>query len=445
MAVAPVGALCFGSGSWDQHGEGGGDLASDVAVIGGGVFGLWCARACAARGLSVVLLDAGEVAGLDAARAASMGFVGALAPHRAAPWTEVKAVQLAALLSLPVEAAALARDTGLDPGWAPLGRIVPLRSAPARARAEDAAAASTARWAADTPPGAFAPFGARATLAPFGAPHSPAPFCAGPPLVPFGARPPLAPFGVRPAPRMAVIDAPADPGWLAPPSHGVQIDDLSARIAPRALLAALRAAVLAAGVTIREHAPVAAVDGGGVTLANGARLTADAVIVAAGAGSFALLAPFCGGAAPGWGVKGQAAFFDLPAPPGAPSINEGGLWIIPQSGGIAVGSTSERTWDGPGPDARLDAVLEQAAAICPALRGHAPAERWAGLRPRAIGRRPMAGPVPGAPGLWAATGGFKIGFALAHAVARALVAELCGAPASLPADFSPAAHLAERR
>ena len=57
----------------------------------------------------------------------------------------------------------------------------------------------------------------------------------------------------------------------------------------------------------------------------------------------------------------------------------------------------------------------------------------------------MAGPVPGAPGLWAATGGFKIGFALAHAVARALAAELCGAPASLPADFSPAAHLAERR
>ncbi|MFT6773788.1 MAG: glycine oxidase [Paracoccaceae bacterium] len=385
-------------------------MASDVAVIGGGAFGLWCARACAARGLSVVLLDAGAVA--RGGGAASMGLVGALAPHRPEPWTPVKAMQLAALLSLPHEVARLADETGLDPGWRPVGRIVPLHSAAARARAEEAATLSTARWAAETPPGAFAPFGRGA------------------------------------APRMWLEDGASDPGWLAPPAFGVQRDDLSARIAPRAFLTALRAAVIAAGAEVREGARVASVSGRGAVLADGSRVDAGAVIVAAGAASFGLLAPHCGGEAPGWGVKGQAALFDVPAPPGAVAINDGGIWIIPQAGGIAVGSTSERHWTAPGPDALLDACLAEAATLCPLLRGHAPTERWAGLRPRAIGRRPMVGPVPGVPGLWTATGGFKIGFALAHAVAGPLAALICGEEGggdALPDPFLPGAHLAERR
>lgn len=374
-------------------------MASDVAVVGGGVFGLWCARACAAKGLSVTLIDGAQIAGADATHAASMGFVGALAPHRTEPWTPLKALQLSALGCLPAEVAALARDTGLDPGWRAVGRLLPLHTAAARARAEIMAAEATQRWADELP---------------------------------------------APAPRMWIEDASPDPAWLAPPAHGVQIDDLSARIAPRAFLAALRAACVLAGVTLREGTAVSAVDGGGVTLAGGARIDAGAVIVAAGAGSFALLAPHLGVPAPraGWAIKGQAAFFDLPAPAGAAAINDGGVWIIPQDGGIAVGSTSEKEWDAPGPDDRLDAVLEAAAALCPLLRGRTPQERWAGLRPRAIGRRPMAGAV--APGLWAATGGFKIGFALAHVIARALAEDLCGARAPLLDAFAPAAHITER-
>jgi glycine/D-amino acid oxidase-like deaminating enzyme len=375
-------------------------LASDVAVIGGGVFGLWCARACAAKGLSVVLIDGAGIAGADASHAASMGFVGALAPHRVEPWTPLKALQLSALLDLPHEAAMLARETGLNPGWRAVGRLLPLHTAKARARAEQVAADSNARWAAAAP---------------------------------------------APAPRMWIEDASPDPGWLAPPAHGVQIDDLSARIAPRAFLAALRAACLSAGVMFREGAQVVAVDGAGADLAGGERIAAGAVIVAAGAGSFALLSPHLGVPAPGlgWAIKGQAAFFDVPAPQGAAAINDGGIWIIPQDGGIAVGSTSEKTWDAPGPDALLDVVLAAAAALCPRLLGQTPRERWAGLRPRAIGRRPMAGPIPGAPGLWTATGGFKIGFALAHVIARALAEELSGARAPMLDAFAPCAHVAE--
>jgi glycine oxidase len=62
-------------------------------------------------------------------------------------------------------------------------------------------------------------------------------------------------------------------------------------------------------------------------------------------------------------------------------------------------------------------------------------ERWAGVRPRGTGPNPLVGPVPGLPGVFVATGGYKIGFGLAHAVARSLLALLDGGPDGLPAAF----------
>ena len=53
--------------------------ASDVLVIGGGAFGLWCARACLARGLSVAVADRSRAGG---AQGASATPVGALADRK---------------------------------------------------------------------------------------------------------------------------------------------------------------------------------------------------------------------------------------------------------------------------------------------------------------------------------------------------------------------------
>src|SRR6185312_10207322 len=51
------------------------DIETEVCVIGGGFAGLWAARALAARGQEVVLLEAGEIAG--GASGQNGGFVSA--------------------------------------------------------------------------------------------------------------------------------------------------------------------------------------------------------------------------------------------------------------------------------------------------------------------------------------------------------------------------------
>ncbi|MGG7566718.1 NAD(P)/FAD-dependent oxidoreductase [Rhodovulum sp. DZ06] len=380
-------------------------MASDALVIGGGAFGLNAALALAQAGRRVTLVDPAGGAGDPGA--ASMGLVGALGPHLPAPWTPLKALQFEALVSLPLHAAALEAATGLSPGWRATGRLQPLH--------DDAA------WerAASRAPGA-APIWAEALDA------APAPLRD-------GAR---AAFGWAEGPRAEIVDAPPDPAWMAPPARGAWWDDLAALISPRRYCAALAAACRAEGVEF-VAARARAVDEGGADTDAG-RLSAALTVVAAGAGSAKLLAgklPLALSA-----EKGQAAFFNIAPPPGAMLIHQGGIWIVPHADGIAVGSTAEKNWPAPGPDPLLDGVLEQAAALCPLLLGREADERWAGLRPRAPGRGPLLGPVPGRGdaqgGLWAATGGHKIGVALSHHVARLLVRALGGAP--LPGGLAPA-------
>ncbi|MDT8343918.1 MAG: FAD-dependent oxidoreductase, partial [Thermohalobaculum sp.] len=149
------------------------------------------------------------------------------------------------------------------------------------------------------------------------------------------------------------------------------------------------------------------------------------------------------GAPAATGVKGQAALMAARLDPAAPVIQAGGLFIVPHAGGrVAVGATSEKQWTAPDPDAALDALIAGARALAPALRDAPVIARWAGIRPKAPGREPLVGPLPGAPRLLLATGGYKVGFGIAHLVGDALAALIAGDPAApaLPPDFAPAAH-----
>ena len=65
----------------------------DVTVIGGGVFGLSVAYACASRGATVRLYERKAIGS-----GASGGLVGALAPHVPENWNPKKAFQLESLL-----------------------------------------------------------------------------------------------------------------------------------------------------------------------------------------------------------------------------------------------------------------------------------------------------------------------------------------------------------
>jgi glycine/D-amino acid oxidase-like deaminating enzyme len=214
------------------------------------------------------------------------------------------------------------------------------------------------------------------------------------------------------------IETAAD-GWPAVAGGGaVAADTLSARLHPRRALAALAAALAACGGEIREAAALPA--------------GSAPVVWATGAAGLAEIGA-------GDAVKGQAARLDFDAG-GRPMVTGAGLYIVPQAdGSTAVGSTSETHWTDPAPDGRLDAVIERARRLCPALAGAAVVERWSGLRPRSASRGPLLGPWPGRPGHWIANGGFKIGFALAPLVGELVAAAVLDGADAIPPPFRPAA------
>ena len=164
-------------------------------------------------------------------------------------------------------------------------------------------------------------------------------------------------------------------------------------------------------------------------------------VVCAGWEGFALVADRFS-APVGQGVKGQAALLRPAEPldPASPILYDNGTYVIVhETGNVAIGSTSENEFDEPHKtDEKLDAVIASARALCPALENAEILERWAGVRPKAAGREPLVGPLPGYQNVSIATGGFKIGVAIAHRIADAVLAQIAAeSPAFLPEIFLP--------
>lgn len=351
-----VGATSVGATSVGATSE----AAADVTVRGAGVFGLAVAWACAMRGARVQVIDPrGPGAG------ASGGVVGALSPHAPGRWDAAKAFQLEALLSAEAFWGKVAEVGGVDPGHARCGRLQPLADAAAVARAQERAAEARLLWQG------------RAVW--------------------------------------EVVETTGTTGWIAQAPTGLCIrDDLSGRIAPRAAVAALVAAITARGGRVLPEGA----DQGAVVWATGHVGLAE--------GSPPL----------GRGVKGQAAVLACDAR-GQPQIYADGLHVVPHADGtVAVGSTTEQDWTDDGPDALLDDVIGRARLICPAL-GEAPViERWAGIRPRAAHRLPMLGHHPLRPGDYIANGGFKIGFGLAPLAGKVMADLILEGRDTIPAEFT---------
>ncbi|RMF35086.1 MAG: FAD-binding oxidoreductase, partial [Alphaproteobacteria bacterium] len=238
--------------------------------------------------------------------------------------------------------------------------------------------------------------------------------------------------------RVRILPADAAPGWIAPEAaaFGLLHDDLTARLDPPATCRALLAACRARDVCYLPGTEVTALGDGGVHTASGF-VPAGAVVVAAGTGSFRLItAP---GLRSGGGVKGQAMLLGAAAT-GQPVIHADDIFIVAHDDGtVGLGSTTERDWTDPrATDAALDALHDRAVALCPALRGVPVLRRWAGLRPRAEGRQPMVGALPGRSGVAVCTGGYKIGFAIGHLAGAAAVAAALGERPELPESYAPA-------
>lgn len=139
----------------------------------------------------------------------------------------------------------------------------------------------------------------------------------------------------------------------------------------------------------------------------------------------------------GTGVKGQSLLLRH-ACPQAPQIFADGLHIVPHADGtVAIGSTSERSFTDPAEvDAQCDRLLARALATCPGLSGAPVIERWAGVRPRAASRAPLLGAWPERDGHFVFNGGFKIGFAMAPALATLMADLILEGRNAIPEEFS---------
>jgi glycine oxidase len=363
----------------------------DIAIIGGGIVGLWCADRALAAGAGVALFESGTIG-----QGASGGLLGALMPHHPLDWNEKKQFQLDGLLSLPGEIERLESETGVSCGYARVGRIAPLETARRRSMNEAWASAASAVWPAQD-------------------------------------------LQARPL-NWTVEDINPCPSWLdeARMPHGLSFDSLSARASPRGLLAALQGRLLAANdAQLFENTPVEQVTADGhVVFGGGQRFTAGQVILAAGTATSSLvpsrlLQSF------GSAVKGQAALLrpQRPVDPGLPILFCNGVYVIAHDDGlIAIGSTTETSFENAtSTDAKLDDLIARATVLCPALAEALVVKRWAGLRPKAVTADPLVGAVPGAGRVIIATGGYKISFAIAHKMADAAVAVASGNSADVPA------------
>ena len=348
-------------------------IAYDIVIVGGGVQGLWIARCAVQAGLTAAVVEA-----RTCGAGASGGMLGALMPHVPTGWSEKKQFQFEALSELRAETAELTDETGIETGYVPCGRAMPIRSSGFLNQLESRRAASALRW--QSVGGGY---------------------------------------------EIALMAPDALAGWLDAEQAplGIFWDPLAARVEPRTYIAALKASVCGRCDIFEGWRAVGyKSETQQVIRDNGDTISGARLVIAAGYESFGLVRDVFG-VALGGGVKGQSALLAGRFPNERPILYDDGMYVVAHSAELcALGSTSEKTWtDATSTDAEIDARVEQARRISPALREAKLIGKWAGVRPQAAARDPIVGQLDAAAPVYIASGGFKITFGIAHLVARLLV------------------------
>jgi len=355
----------------------------DVAVIGGGIIGLAVAWRARARGLSVTVLERGELAGEATHVAAGM-----LAPVAEADPGEraLLALGLDGAGRWPAFAAVLEEASGLPVGYRTCGTLVLARD---RDESEHLDRELALRGELGLRAGRLLPSQAR-RLEP----------------------------GLAPTLRGA-LDVPDD--------HCVD---------PRLVAAALGVAAGRAGVVLRPRTAVARIDvvgdrAVGVTLADGARVGAAQIVVAAGAwaGGATLGLPDAAGI-PVRPVKGQLLRLRDPAGPGLVDrvLRFEGGYLVPRGDGrYLLGATvEERGFDTTVTAGGVFGLLRDASELVPGLLDLELEEALAGLRPGTPDNAPAIGASATVAGLFWAAGHHRNGVLLAPVTADLLAAALMG-------------------
>jgi glycine oxidase len=178
---------------------------------------------------------------------------------------------------------------------------------------------------------------------------------------------------------------------------------------PRDVMAALRVALSRRGVRIEE----------GARIADPANLSADVVVVAAGAWSGEL-----GVGPPTEPVRGHLIGFRLPPGTLGPILRHHHTYLLQRSSGFLIAGTSEervgfqREVDPP----TASDIHRRAAGLLPLLGLLQPDDVWTGFRPATASLEPVIGRR--GPRTWAAYGHHRNGILLAPATAEAVAGEI---------------------
>ena len=358
----------------------------DAVVVGGGVIGLSAAWSCAARGLSVAVVDPRPGHG------ASWAAAGMLAPVSEVRYGEEALLELnlASARRWPAFAAELSEAAGHDIGYWRCGTLI-------AAVDDDDRAWSRELFEFQCELGLDVTW-----------------------LTGRGAR------DLEPA---------VAPGVRA----GIWVDD-DHQVHNRVLLGALEYAAVRAGVTMVRHGATRLETAGGavrgVGLDDGSVVSAGAVVLAAGCWS-AQLAGLPPGAVPAVRpVKGQ--IMRLTPTEQAPHLTRtvrgvvqgASVYVVPRhDGSVVVGATvEERGFDTDVTAGAVYELLRDAHRVVPAVTEMVVDETGAGLRPGSPDNAPIVGPsaVPGAGGLVLATGHYRNGILLAPVTAAAVAAYVAG-------------------
>lgn len=237
-------------------------------------------------------------------------------------------------------------------------------------------------------------------------------------------------------------------------AHPVFLDEVagaihyrdSARIDPGHFLQGLVKALQRRGRTVRLDAPVTEVmmdprrdrrgsrEGTvrGVRLASGEEILADAVVVAAGAWSSALVEPL-GVRLPLMAARGYHLHFpSVPAMPGTGCVlNETKVAVTPMGSSLRLAGTLELGPTGrPWMRERIEAIVDGAARYMHGVAAWRSAPQsfveWAGYRPCLPDGMPMVGAVPWIDGLVIATGHAMMGMTLGPISGRLVCDHLVG-------------------
>lgn len=366
--------------------------AYQVAVLGGGSWGLVAALAAIRRGMRTCLVDVGGVGG-----GASNGVLGALMPHASGEDSPLTRAQLGCIVDYE---RFLGADCGLeiDDGlFSRPGRATALLS-PEKLDREAARVQRLSDFWRDLVPGAWLP-------------------------------------------RLEVA---RDAGWtgvLARRPVAVVREGVTARLDPRAFMGQMFARVRA-GADIYEYEgePALGDETGApmVTLpASGRRLSCARIIIACGFQCAPYLPPAIAGQL--YGHKGQALICRAPWARELPLLYQDRLFFVPHGRGLlGVGSVSKKSWTTAEPDdgdgAELYRRLSEMFRPELTVREVVP---WSAIRPGIRDGYPILGRLPGRPNVMVATGGHKIGLGLLPLVFRAVDAFLSDEADCAPPAFSP--------